>query len=314
MSGEQKIRAFLFYLSVSIFFTGLPFILSFSLGYKFNLHTFKFAKAGLIALKTEPQGASIYLNNILLSEKTPFTINELLPGKYNLRLQLQEHYPWVREVSVEAGKVTRLEKIILFPLRPSIKHLNKEKASLFWVDSEKERIYYIDEEEKNIYTSDLDGENFKGIGMLPEAKLTFKKCKTSLDRKKLMCITANKITIAYLGPQEEGFLPQSPVVLDSSGRRIIDAFWHSDSYHIILITDKAIEVIEASVKSKSVNLVTLNKRNSYGFYDTNRDILYFADSQKASDGNFYDNIYKLEVGIKALPLRELISPKPAESD
>jgi len=142
MHREQKIRAFLFYLSLLIFFTCLPFILFFALEYKFNPRTFRFAKAGLVALKTQPQGAAIYFENKLLNEKTPATLNELLPGRYNLRLELENYYPWAGVVEVEAGKVTRLEKIILFALRPNIKELSKNKISSFWVDKEDIRIYY----------------------------------------------------------------------------------------------------------------------------------------------------------------------------
>lgn len=39
MLNEQKIRAILFYLSLIIFLAGLPFILSFALGYKFDAQT-----------------------------------------------------------------------------------------------------------------------------------------------------------------------------------------------------------------------------------------------------------------------------------
>ena len=120
MSSDQKIRAFLFYLSVAIFLLGLPLILSSTLGYKFDRRTFKFTKAGLIALKTQPAGASVFLDDRLLNLKTPANINELLPGRYHIELELEEHYPWSGYVDVEAGKVARVEKIILFPPCPGI--------------------------------------------------------------------------------------------------------------------------------------------------------------------------------------------------
>ncbi len=117
MLTEQKVRAFLFYLSVFIFLAGLPFILPFALGYKFDRRNFKFSKTGLIVIKTQPQGASIYFDKKLINDKTPATLNELLPGTYNMRLELERYYPWHDDINVEAGKVTRLEKVILFPLR-----------------------------------------------------------------------------------------------------------------------------------------------------------------------------------------------------
>ena len=184
MSGEQKIRAFLFYVSLAVFLIGLPFILSFALGYKFDPRTLLFTKTGLIVLKTQPADASIYLNGALLNEKTPATINELLPGSYNLKIELTKYYPWLGGVNVNAGRVTRLEKVILFPLRPNVRHLNKYKISYFWLDSDAGKIYYINQEENTIYRSDLEGTGFERYGMLPLGLPAQQKYKISPDKEK----------------------------------------------------------------------------------------------------------------------------------
>ncbi|MCX5701222.1 MAG: PEGA domain-containing protein, partial [Candidatus Omnitrophica bacterium] len=146
MFSEQRIRAFLFYLCLAVFFAGLPSILSFALGYKFDPSTFKFTKTGIISIKTQPEGVDVYLNGKLFSEKTPATINELIPGTYSLRLESERYYPWVSQVKVEARKVVRLEKIILFPKRTHIKQLNQEEVSSFWLDTQNSRIYYFNQE------------------------------------------------------------------------------------------------------------------------------------------------------------------------
>ena len=110
MFKEQEIRAVLFYLCVAVFFAGLPVILSFSLGYKFNPRTFKFTQTGIISLKTQPAAADVYLNGKPLDMKTPATINELLPGSYNVKVGLKGYYPWIYQANVEPRKVTRFEK------------------------------------------------------------------------------------------------------------------------------------------------------------------------------------------------------------
>jgi len=298
VSGEQKIRAFLFYLGVLIFFIGLRFILPSALGYKFNMRTFRFTKAGLIALKTQPQGASIYLNEVLLNEKTPATINELLPGEYNLKLELENHYPWSAQVSVEAGKVSRLEKIILFPIRPNIKQLNKEKISSFWLDKEKDKVYYISQEEQTLYKSDLEGNDFVVAGTLAQMRPLPIKWKISPDKEKLLSFNPHQIVVVNLRSSHKPYLTESPLVLDVANHKITDIFWHSDSYHLILVTDSNIEVQEATLQSVPVNLVNLNKKSISASYDENKDILYFIDNQKAADGKFYDNLFKLELGTK----------------
>jgi hypothetical protein len=313
MPNEQKVRAFLFYLSVFIFLIGLPFILSFALGYKFDRRRFKFTKTGLLVLKTQPSGASVYLDEELLDLKTPATIAELLPGRYNLRLELEKHYPWLNEVNVDAGKVTRLEKIILFPLRPDIKQLNRERLSSFWVDEERGAIYYINPEDNGIYKSDLEGRSSERVAGFLSLQPTAVKWKLSPDREKVLYFNAHQIGISHLEPQNK-FSPVPPFILNYSDDRIIGVFWHSDSYHLILISRRSVDALEARPQAEPVILVNLNKRNTSCFYDNRTDTLYFLDAQRAKDGNLYDNLYKLELNTKVFPLQELIKLKPSDTE
>lgn len=312
MVREQRVRAFLFYLSMTIFLLGLPFILSFALGYKFNRRTLKFTKTGLVVLRTQPSGASIYLDKKLLNTKTPATITELLPGKYHIRLELERHYPWFNEVDVEAGKVARLEKIILFPLRPNIKQVNKDRLSSFWIDEEKGIIYHINAQDKSIYKSDLEGGHLEKISDFLEVSPTATKWKISPDREKLLYFNAHQIGIAYLGPQNKPFSQESSFILNYANKRIVDVFWHSDSYHLVLISERSIEALEARGLAETVVLVNLNKKDTPCFYDTRTDTLYFLDLQKATDGNFYDNLYKLELNARTFHFQDLIKAKSDE--
>lgn len=298
MSGEQKIRAYLFYLCVSVFLIGLPFILSFALSYKFDSRTFKFRKTGLIAIKTSPSGASVYFGLKLLNEKTPTTITELLPGEYSVKIELEKHYPWGSQVNVEAGKVAQLEKIILFPLRANIKQLNKERVSSFWADIEKSKIYYFGQEGLSIYSSDWEGDNFEEIGNLPEMSSLPKKWKISPNRELFACFNPHQVAVVYLGSTSRMLAAGRSFVLNFSNRKISDIFWHSDNYHLVLITERTVEVLEARPNAAPVILANINKRNIACFYDVEKDTLYFLDSQMAEDRRFYDNVYKLELSAK----------------
>ncbi|MFA5177070.1 MAG: PEGA domain-containing protein [Candidatus Omnitrophota bacterium] len=307
MSNDQRIRAVLFYLSVAIFFTGLPVILSSSLGYKFNPRTLKFTKTGIISLKTQPPGASIYLDGKLLNDKTPATINELLPGSYNVKLELKYHYSWFFQVNVEPRKVVRLEKIILFPTRPNIEQLNQDKVSRFWVDKDNGRIYYLNQEGNVLYESDFKGERFKEIGNVPLGFIPFpKELKVSPDKEKMLLFNAHQVAVFYPGPQGDLPYAQPPAILNFTGQQINNVFWHSDSYHLVLVTDRSVKVTEIQAKSSPVNLVNLNRRASEVFYETHNDTLYFMDSQAGDDGVSYDNVYKLELNKKAVPFNELM--------
>ncbi len=312
MFSEQRVRSILFYLSVLVFFCGLPLILSFALGYKINWHNFKFTKAGMIAIKTQPAGANVYFNYALLADKSPVTINELLPGSYQIKIELEGYYDYKREVLVEAGKVSLLDKIILFPLRQDVKQLNKEKLGTFFVDENRDIIYYVNEEENIIYKSDLNGERFEAVSnFIPILPLP-KKWKISHDKEKLLYFNNHQIGIMSLAPEDASGYSFVDFVISYTDGVLRDIFWYSDNYHLILVTNKKIEITEATPESVPVTLINLSKRNTPAYYDLRSDALYFMDYQKAADGNLYDNLYKVELGKKLPYLKDFMKIKTNE--
>ncbi len=306
MPALQKIRGILFYFSVLIFFIGLPFILTFALGYKFNLHNFKFVKTGLIYVKTQPPGANIYLNGRLIDERSPASMQELLPGTYKVALELAEHYPWKGQVEVEAGKVSRVDKVILFPQRPDLKQLNRAGFRAFRIDAERKQAYYLDEDKKIIYRSNLDASNFEDIASLPDKFSQINGWDISSDRKKLFIFNYRQIGVVVFDNLLDYEHPASPVLLDYPQEKVLDVFWHSDSYHLVVVTDKHVQVVESRANAQPVNLIELNKAQAKAFYDAREDVLYFSDSQRGPDGS-YNNLYKLELSADLYFLERLIT-------
>lgn len=309
MHTEQKIRAALFYLSLAVFFIGLPMILSSALGYKFDRRSFKFTKTGLIYLKTQPLGASVYFEDKLLEEKTPLSINELLPGKYRVKVTLKDHYPWSAEVNVERGNVSRFDKIILFPERSNIKQLNKQRPASFWFNEKKNLIYYIDQEDNCVYRSDPEGEAFLKVACLPQRLGLPVKWKLSPDKEKILCFGPRLAAVFYPEAQDDPPERYKPFILDFSSAGILEMFWHSDSYHLIAVTNNNIVVLEARPNASALALVDLNKKDASAYYNIESDTLYFSDLQQAGDTNLYENIYKLELNARAFVFRDFIKSR-----
>jgi len=307
MYDFQKIRSFLFYLSVALFFIGLPFILASALGYKFNRHNLKFVKTGLIFIKTQPAGAKIHLNGKLIVDKSPASIQELLPGSYEVALELAQHYPWKDQVEVEAGKISRIDKIILFPLRPNLQRLNQEEFSSFRIDAEKRVVYYLDQRKKVVYRSNLDATNFEDIASLPDKFTQIIGWEVSLDKRKLFIFNHHQIGVVFFDTQIDYEYPASAAFFDYPQEKIANVFWHSDSYHLVVLTDKYVQVIEARQGALPVNLVELNKKGPAAFYDIQEDALYFSDSQRSSSGSLYNNLYKLELNANLYLLERLVT-------
>ncbi len=303
----QKIRSCLFYLSVLLFFSGLPLILGYALGYKFNPQSFKFIKTGLIFVKTQPSGAQIYLNGSLLAEKSPAGILELLPGSYQVSLELDRHYPWKDQVEVEAGKATRIDKVILFARQPHLTQFNRVEFSAFRVDPEKKMIYYLDQDKKLVYRSNADAGNFEDIASLPDRFNQINGWEVSPDKAKLFIYNHRQISVVYFDTQNDYEYSGSAVLIDYPQARVLNVFWHSDSYHLVVLTEKAVQVVESRPLAQPVNLVELNKAGSDAFYDIQEDVLYFSDTARNPERSFRNNLYRLELSANPDLLERLIA-------
>ncbi len=307
----QRIRSFLFYSSVFLFIAGLPFILSFALGYKLNLRTKKFVKTGLIYIKTQPEGAKVYLNNKMITQKTPVSIQELIPGAYKITLELAKHYPWKAEVNVEEGKVSRVDKVILFPLMPNLEQLSQERFSSFRLDAQKEAIYYLDPRNRVVYKSNLDGSNFKDIAGIPMNFTDIKGWDVAEDKTKLFIFNSQQIIVIFFDAKDNYEYSDSPVIIDYVREKVSAVFWHSDSYHLVVITNKHVAVIEARAAAEPVNLVDLDKESKVSFYDGKRDTLYFT-LPYMSGGDIGSNLYRLELNTDLFMLEGLMRGKQNE--
>jgi hypothetical protein len=192
---------------------------------------------------------------------------------------------------------------VLFPLRPNIKQLNREEVFAFWPDKKNERLYYVDFKGRLIYRSDFEGEQFRDVALLPQNVDSLKELRVSPDSEKLLFFNQHQLVIVYLDHEE------SPFVLEYPRENITNAFWHSDSYHIIMVTGRDIQALEARPNPVAVILTNVNRKNVEAFYDDTKDTIYFLDSQKASDGRYYNNLYKMELTNRTFPFQDLIRTK-----
>ena len=127
---SKKTRDYIFWVFVVIFVGATIIVSLYASGYKFNLSwppklNRLLIKTGMLIVKTQPDGATIYLNDraqtnpaIFSWQKnnliTPAKIKNVLPGKYNLKLLCDGYLPWQKEITIYSGQTTFLENINLF--------------------------------------------------------------------------------------------------------------------------------------------------------------------------------------------------------
>lgn len=110
------LRKILFYIFAGIYIVLCPLLILYALGYIYEPGSKNgLVKTGLIYIATIPPNATISLNGNEIEERSPTTIQELLPGEYKLRIALDGYKGWEQTVPVMAEKATVLDSIIMIP-------------------------------------------------------------------------------------------------------------------------------------------------------------------------------------------------------
>jgi len=293
-------RTIAFYFSVAVFFTLLPIVISYSLGYHIDAHSLKVYKTGVISLKSDPSGAFIYLNGRLLQDFTPARIENLKPGTYKVEVMRDKFYPWQRDMTVRPNMVSKAEDIVLFPINEDINRLCGRDTTDFAV-SGRGSIYYMTK--NGLFRSSADGTNQRRISSFSAWPTDIIAKKFSPDGDKMLYFNREALWVIYLNiaadvSKEPGHAAVEEV-LHSPGP-ITDAFWYSDSKHIVFITDKEVNAVDFSAEGpgNAVTLYKFAKAPRSVHYDDANDTLYFIDHRMQDGTDEAGHIYRVELRQK----------------
>lgn len=115
-----KVRVLLFTITLLVVTILGVFAYYYARGYKFDIKTLKFQPNGILVLKSEPDGASVYINGEL---KTATNANfSIAPGTYDVEVKKDGYITWYKRLTVEKEIVTQAT-ISLFKTFPSLSPL-----------------------------------------------------------------------------------------------------------------------------------------------------------------------------------------------
>ncbi len=293
--SDKIVRYAAFFLSLALYLTLLPIILSYSLGYHIDFHKFTIYKTGILSIKSTPSGAAIYINGKLYPDITPARIEELRPGTYSIEVKREGLFPWQKELDVRSNMVTRAENILLFPMLQVKEEVGDREADNFFIPDDRSQIYYMTK--SGLYKTNIDGSNPKKLSPYSGWPSDILGKKFSPDGKKILYFNENGIWIIYLNSLRltvDSDAAEVEEVLKST-EAIKDVFWHSGSNHIIFTAGKDIDVMEIE-KGGIKNIVTLNRCDHQPrgiYYDVYNDSLYFNDSPAGKS-----KLYRLDLREK----------------
>ncbi|MBU0722517.1 hypothetical protein KKA93_03630 [Patescibacteria group bacterium] len=321
-----KVRRILSFIFIILFLVITPAIMLYAAGYRLGKNGFSIQRTGMFIINSKPKGAKVFINGKIQETwlgsifyknhfiTTPAKIKNLLPGEYDLKLELDGCFSWQKKLTISPGTSTFAENIYLFKndLPVQIIPGNIESISL---SSNKNQAVILssdlitflnlsDESQKSTKRNDLVGKNI--FWSLDQNKIIINNylynltdLSSCLDLKKL---TANSFnykwngnTLYYQDKNSIYRLESSNLPKKIISNKIFNDYLVKNNYlYLIIKSDQAsnLEVIDAATGQslKNINLpAALNysfinaEQNLLNLYDNNHKILYLIDPLSAHE-------------------------------
>ncbi|MDP1710118.1 MAG: PEGA domain-containing protein [bacterium] len=120
-----KLRVLIFLSTILVVGVIGVFASYYARGYRFSLKTLKFLPNGILVVKSEPDGASVYINGELKTATNATVF--LSPGTYDLEVKREGFFAWQKRIKIDKEVVTQAS-VSLFKNVPSLSPITFEGA------------------------------------------------------------------------------------------------------------------------------------------------------------------------------------------
>ncbi len=230
-SPMAKIRLLIFVIGIAIVGFFGTFVSYYARGYRFDFKALKFQPNGILVIKSEPDGASVYIDGDLKTA-TNATIS-LSPGVYDVEVKKDGFFSWYKRLTIDKEIVTQAT-ISLFRNVPSLSPMTLSGAANPIMSEDGGKIAYtvlptvgVTDDKIGLWTLDTfslplgfsnDPKRITDGDMI-NATYSF-----SPDGRQIMLTTSNGIFVFDNG----SFTPQNQRVNVASQKEIILAGWKKE--------------------------------------------------------------------------------------
>ncbi|MFH0955739.1 MAG: hypothetical protein V1801_00780 [Candidatus Falkowbacteria bacterium] len=328
-----KVRRILSLIFIILFISIAPAIILYAAGYRLGKNGFSIQRTGMFIIDSKPRGARIFIDgepqetwsSSMLNKKNyitaPAKIKNLLPGEYNLKLELDGYWSWQKKLTINPGASTFAENIYLFknelpiqiaPVNIESIHLSLNKNQVVILSSDLITFLNLsDESEQTNKQTNLDGKNIfwsedQNKVIIDNYLYNLADISFLIDLKKL---TPNSYNYKWNGNTLNYQDENSIYRLESSNlpKKIIsdkiceDYLLKNNYLYLIVKSEQAInlEVVDVAT-SQSLKNINLPAAQDYSFVNTEQNLL-----------NIYDNghkiLYLIDPTSAYQPLVEIIN-------
>lgn len=117
------------------------YLVLYATGYRLDILNWSLEKTGVLAVTTKPPGAMVTLDGKKYGKATPFTLRNLVPGNYHLKLELKDYRSYERDLTIVSNQVTEIHNVDLVFNTVESKTLVEDFEAPVYVDGD-QMIYF----------------------------------------------------------------------------------------------------------------------------------------------------------------------------
>jgi len=260
-----KVRVLFFLITLVVVGSVGLFASYYAKGYRLDLKTFKFQPNGILVLKSEPDGASVYIDGTLRTA-TNASIS-ISPGTYDVTVKKDGFFNWYKRLTIEKEIVTEAD-ISLFKNVPSLSPVTSSGATNPVMSGDGSKIVYTQGTDGlwSIDTFSLPLGFGSGPKQITDGDMTGATYVFSPDGRQIMVTLSNSIFLLDTG----SFTPQNQRVnlASTASKTLADWKLQTDAKNQSLIKNLPPEL----------NDILSRKSSDFSFSPDNNMVLYTASS------------------------------------
>ena len=108
------VRQLLPWLFVLVFLVTAPLLIFYTSGYRYNLKKGLIERNGTLIIDSTPSGGTLFVDSRPTGERTPITLQNMVPGWHTIRIERPNYSSWQENVLIRSERVTFANHIWLW--------------------------------------------------------------------------------------------------------------------------------------------------------------------------------------------------------
>lgn len=270
------IRRALYWVIFLLFVVIVPVTLLFSVGYTFDRDAKSFVKTGALSIRSVPDGAAVYIDEVMHTETTPLSVRYLLPKTYTVSLVKEGYYPYIVESVVSTSTVSEINAVLL----PVIRQFNvlEEEFEVYSYFPAKKALgpKVILFASDGIYSADIKLEDTQRISANALTRKDSRAIRGILEAEDFLFFWDDRTIYKLFVSRDEKNISTFEVLYQTENT-LYGVYSGIKNRYLIIHDGKKIIAFDRVNPLNAIELVELKSSKASVMYDEEQEILFFSD-------------------------------------